>query len=160
MPYLPAACKSECDALVAALDAAVASCGIQTDKRPYLPHITLARHAGHLPDITIKPIVWRAESFCLVESCSEPDGVQYKVMQRWPFIQVYRKATGRSPLIPFNVFDLAGEPALCDAGLNHIAQSQLFDRADYFSGRLVDCHRITAVQCCQRTDGMQGLAGV
>ncbi|MFA6053376.1 MAG: RNA 2',3'-cyclic phosphodiesterase [Methylobacter sp.] len=77
--------KASVTTLVAALDAAVSSCGIQTDKRPYLPHITLARHAGHLPDITIKPIVWRAESFCLVESCSEPDGVHYKVMQRWPF---------------------------------------------------------------------------
>jgi len=71
--------------LAAALDAAVASCGIETDKRPYLPHITLARHVRHLPDINIKPIVWRAESFCLVESCSEPDGVQYKVIQQWPF---------------------------------------------------------------------------
>jgi 2'-5' RNA ligase len=71
--------------LATALDAAVASCGIQTDKRPYLPHITLARHAKYLPDIKIKPVVWRAESFCLVESCSEPDGVQYKVIQQWPF---------------------------------------------------------------------------
>lgn len=71
--------------LAKALDAAVANCGIQTDERPYLPHITLARHVRHLPDINIKPIAWRAESFCLVESCSEPDGVQYKVMQRWPF---------------------------------------------------------------------------
>lgn len=74
-----------CVTLAAALDTAVANCGIQTDKRPYLPHITLARHVRHLPDINIKPIVWRAESFCLVESCSEPDGVQYKVIQQWPF---------------------------------------------------------------------------
>ena len=78
---------AECVMLAAALDTAVASCGIQTDKRPYLPHITLARHVRHLPDINIKPIVWRAESFCLVESCSEPDGVQYKVIQQWPFIK-------------------------------------------------------------------------
>jgi 2'-5' RNA ligase len=76
---------AECVLLAAALDAAVASCGIQTDKRPYLPHITLARHVRHLPDINFKPIVWQAESFCLVESCSEPDGVQYKVIQQWPF---------------------------------------------------------------------------
>ncbi|MFA6163784.1 MAG: RNA 2',3'-cyclic phosphodiesterase [Methylobacter sp.] len=75
-------------ALAAALDAAVASCDIQTDKRPYLPHITLARHVRHLPDINFKPIVWRAESFCLVESCSEPDGVQYKVIQQWPLIKL------------------------------------------------------------------------
>jgi 2'-5' RNA ligase len=73
----------EVENLVAALNMEVASCGLQTDTRPYKPHITLARHAKYLPDIKFEPIVWRAESFCLVESCSEPDGVNYKVIQQW-----------------------------------------------------------------------------
>lgn len=73
--------------LAAALESAVANCGIHTDTRPYTPHITLARHARHLPDVKIEPIIWRAEAFCLVESCSEPDGVCYKVLQQWPFIK-------------------------------------------------------------------------
>ena len=77
----------EVEMLVAALNREVASCGLQTDTRPYQPHITLARHAQYLPDIKFEPIVWRAESFCLVESCSEPDGVCYKVRQQWPFIK-------------------------------------------------------------------------
>ncbi len=77
----------ELEKLVAALNREIASCGLQTDTRPYQPHITLARHAQYLPDINFEPIVWRAESFCLVESCSEPDGVCYKVKQQWPFIQ-------------------------------------------------------------------------
>ena len=77
----------EVEMLVAELNREVASCGLQTDTRPYKPHITLARHARYLPDINFEPIVWRAESFCLVESCSEPDGVCYKVRQQWPFIQ-------------------------------------------------------------------------
>jgi len=77
----------EVEVLVAALNREVASCGLQTDTRPYKPHITLARHALYLPDINFEPIVWRAESFCLVESCSEPDGVCYKVRQHWPFIK-------------------------------------------------------------------------
>jgi 2'-5' RNA ligase len=78
----------EIEQLVAALDRdVVAGCGLQTDTRPYKPHITLARHAQHLPDISFEPIAWLAESFCLVESCSEPDGVNYKVRQQWPFIQ-------------------------------------------------------------------------
>ena len=72
--------------LVTALNTAVASCGLQTDSRPYKPHITLARHAKYLPDINFEPIVWRAELFCLVESCSESGGVSYKVRQQWPFI--------------------------------------------------------------------------
>lgn len=73
--------------LAAGLNAAVTGCGLQADTRPYLPHITLSRHVRYLPDIAFEPIVWRAESFCLVESCSEPDGVCYRVLQRWPFIK-------------------------------------------------------------------------
>jgi len=75
----------EAGLLVTALNREVASCGLQTDTRPYLPHITLARHARYLPDIIIEPIVWRAEAFVLAESCSEPGGVNYKVKQHWPF---------------------------------------------------------------------------
>jgi len=74
--------------LVAGFNAAVAVCGLQPDTRPYIPHITLARHARYLPDMAIEPIAWRAESFCLVESCSEADGVRYRVLQQWPFIRI------------------------------------------------------------------------
>lgn len=71
--------------LASALAATAADCGLHTDTRPYTPHITLARHARYLPDVKFEPIVWRAEAFCLVESCSEPDGVCYKVKQQWLF---------------------------------------------------------------------------
>jgi RNA 2',3'-cyclic 3'-phosphodiesterase len=77
----------EAEKLVALLNLEVARCGLQTESRPYKPHITLARHARYLPDINFEPIVWRAESFCLVESCNEPGGVCYKVRQQWPFIK-------------------------------------------------------------------------
>jgi RNA 2',3'-cyclic 3'-phosphodiesterase len=77
----------EVEMLVVALNMEVASCGLQTDTRPYKPHITLARHAKYLPDINFEPIVWGAESFCLLESCSETGGIYYKVRQQWPFIQ-------------------------------------------------------------------------
>lgn len=73
--------------LAAALEAAAANGGLQTDTRPYTPHITLARHARFLPEVKIEPIIWRAEAFCLVESCSEPDGVNYKVLQQWPLLK-------------------------------------------------------------------------
>ena len=75
------------ETLVAALAMEVASCGLQTESRPYKPHITLARNARFLPDLYFKPIVWRVGSFCLVESVSEPGGVCYKVRQQWPFIK-------------------------------------------------------------------------
>lgn len=73
--------------LTAALTGAAANCGLQTDTRPYTPHITLIRHARLLPSVKFEPIIWRAETFCLVESCSEPDGVCYKVIQQWPLIK-------------------------------------------------------------------------
>lgn len=75
----------EVQMLVAELSKEAASCGLQTETRPYQPHITLARHAQYLPDLNFEPVVWRAESFCLVESCSEPGGVNYQVRQQWPF---------------------------------------------------------------------------
>jgi 2'-5' RNA ligase len=77
----------EATILATSLEAAAANCGLQTDTRPYTPHITLARHARYLPDVQFEPIIWRAEAFCLVESCSKPDGVNYKVLQQWPFIK-------------------------------------------------------------------------
>ncbi|MGZ8158458.1 MAG: RNA 2',3'-cyclic phosphodiesterase [Methylobacter sp.] len=72
--------------LASALTEAAENCDLQTDTRPYTPHITLARHARYLPEVTFEPIIWRAEAFCLVESCSEPGGVIYKVIQQWPLI--------------------------------------------------------------------------
>lgn len=74
----------EASMLAVALERMAANCGLQTDTRPYTPHITLARHARYLPDVKIEPIIWRADAFCLVESCSEADGVYYKVIQQWP----------------------------------------------------------------------------
>ena len=75
----------EVQSLVAELNREAESCGLQTETRPYQPHITLARHARYLPNLNIEPVVWRVESFCLVESCSEPGGVCYQVRQQWPF---------------------------------------------------------------------------
>lgn len=71
--------------LAAELIKEAASCGLQTETRHYQPHITLARHSRYLPNLNIEPVVWRAESFCLVESYSESGGVNYLVRQQWPF---------------------------------------------------------------------------
>lgn len=60
--------------------------GLQTDPRPYVPHITLSRHAQSAPEQAITPLVWRADAFCLVESSSEPEGVCYRVLQCWPLL--------------------------------------------------------------------------
>jgi RNA 2',3'-cyclic 3'-phosphodiesterase len=73
----------EAAALVAALEKQVSECGLHIETQPYIPHVTLARHARSAPEISFAPIVWRAESFCLVESCSQSSGVVYKVLRQW-----------------------------------------------------------------------------
>ena len=77
----------ELSMLVAALTNEAVGCGLKIDARHYQPHITLVRPAPNLPDITIEPLLWHADAFCLMESCSTPDGVCYQVRQQWPFIK-------------------------------------------------------------------------
>jgi len=69
--------------LVDALKNMVEQCAIQTEERRYKPHITLARKAHKLIDMQVRPIQWWSDSFCLIESCSTADGVDYQVLQRW-----------------------------------------------------------------------------
>jgi 2'-5' RNA ligase len=69
------------------LNRAVTGCGIETDSKPYNPHVTLARHILAFVDRECEPLVWRAESFCLVESSSSLDGVCYTVKEQWSFVK-------------------------------------------------------------------------
>ena len=71
--------------LVADLKSIVEQCGISIDESLYKPHITLARKARRLINIDVHPMEWQANSFCLLESCSTPEGVHYQVLQRWNF---------------------------------------------------------------------------
>jgi 2'-5' RNA ligase len=57
--------------------------GISVEQRPYVPHVSLLRKAKFLPPLQFEPISWQSQSFCLVESCSTPGGVEYRVLQRW-----------------------------------------------------------------------------
>jgi len=69
--------------LVDALTQIAEQCAIKVEDRPYQPHITLARKAQALINANVPNIQWYARSFCLVESCSTSDGVQYRVVQQW-----------------------------------------------------------------------------
>jgi 2'-5' RNA ligase len=89
------AVPDEAMVLAAALMEVALNCGLQIDTRPYIPHITLARKARYLPDAQFEPIIWPAETFCLVESCSGPDGVCYKVIQQWPLSKLNTGNTAR-----------------------------------------------------------------
>jgi len=74
-------------ALAQRLNDAVTNVGLATDAKPYNPHVTLARHVSSFVERDCDPLVWRAESFCLVESCSSIDGVIYQVKNQWPFVK-------------------------------------------------------------------------
>lgn len=71
--------------LVNALKKSAEQCGIKTEDRPYRPHITLARKARATINTEVPLIEWQAQSFCLVESISTPNGVHYQVLQQWHF---------------------------------------------------------------------------
>ena len=59
---------------------------METDKRSYKPHITIARKVKQiqLPKQSID-IRWQVNSFALVESRSTEMGVVYQTIQKWPF---------------------------------------------------------------------------
>jgi len=71
--------------LVTALNSALIPCGYQPETRPFQAHVTLARKAQRPPEIvTIPPIVWPVDAFCLVESVTGERGSEYRVIGRWP----------------------------------------------------------------------------
>jgi len=80
---------SQLSILVDTLKNRLEQIGIETEKRSYKPHITLARKARKLIDIDILDIEWPAQSFCLIESYSIPGGVYYQVLERWNFNSKY-----------------------------------------------------------------------
>ncbi|MEQ1529815.1 MAG: RNA 2',3'-cyclic phosphodiesterase [Methylococcales bacterium] len=75
--------EAELARLVTQLTNAARLLHIAIDERPYQAHVTLARKAKQAVDLQIEPIIWRAHSFCLVESCSTPAGVDYRLCQTW-----------------------------------------------------------------------------
>jgi 2'-5' RNA ligase len=71
--------------LQGALCAALERAGVAYDRRPFVPHVTVARDAraplGLAPD---RPIHWTVDAYALVESVTHPGGARYTVLQTWP----------------------------------------------------------------------------
>jgi len=72
--------------LVAELTTLAQNLNIAVDDRSYHAHITLARKAKQAVNLPVQPIIWRAARFGLVESCSLPTGVEYRLRQMWPMV--------------------------------------------------------------------------
>ena len=67
------------------LNSLATNCGLNLDQRPYRPHLTLARKViNPLADISVPPIFWNINEFCLLESTTSQAGVEYQVKQSWP----------------------------------------------------------------------------
>ncbi len=57
---------------------------ITLDKRPYVPHITLAKKVKHRITAAFEPFTWQSDEFCLFESITTANGVVYRVLKSWP----------------------------------------------------------------------------
>jgi 2'-5' RNA ligase len=78
--YTPPALSS----LAGELQAALGECGLQTETRPYQPHITLARNIERATDTArIAPVDWSIRHFCLVESVTGPCAASYTILATW-----------------------------------------------------------------------------
>jgi len=65
----------------------IAQCAYTPEKRPYSPHVTVARKIiGEPGSILIDPVHWRVDRFVLVESISVPGGVRYEVVESYMFV--------------------------------------------------------------------------
>jgi 2'-5' RNA ligase len=63
------------------------SFGLETDPRPFQPHITIARKVRFNPKLSIEKIIWNPYEFYLVESVACDQGVEYRILDCWPLIK-------------------------------------------------------------------------
>lgn len=66
------------------LGEALKTCGFEPETRPYAPHVTLMRKLrapGDIPEVA--PIHWPVQSFALIESVNDAEGVHYQPRQKY-----------------------------------------------------------------------------
>ncbi len=69
------------DKLVESLRAQLRAGQFPTEDHPFNAHVTLLRKATCMTE-PVEPIAWRADTLCLYESVSTPEGVRYDVLHR------------------------------------------------------------------------------
>lgn len=81
----PLADVSALHQLFTALQQQLLTAGFPCENYEFKPHVTLLRRVGHVLDSQIiKPIIWRVDSFVLVESVMADQGISYQALQKWP----------------------------------------------------------------------------
>ena len=58
--------------------------GFSRERKPYVPHVTLARKAQAARG-TVTPVRWRVDGIALVESKTGPRNSRYTVLKNWDF---------------------------------------------------------------------------
>ena len=73
--------------LVKSIKKCVKKQGLRIDKREYKPHVTIARKVKQvvIPNEALH-IPWQVNSFVLVVSNTNENGVEYEVLQEWPLM--------------------------------------------------------------------------
>jgi RNA 2',3'-cyclic 3'-phosphodiesterase len=77
-------------ALAEQVAASLEACGFPRERRPYQPHVTLARSKARISlaaSISGNPVfrqAFEAGEFRLYESVTRPDGAQYQVLRAFP----------------------------------------------------------------------------
>lgn len=59
------------------------ACGVQLDEKGFTPHLSLMRKVNQLHEFEVESIHWEVNRFCLVQSISHEEGVQYQVVKSW-----------------------------------------------------------------------------
>ncbi|GAB4513022.1 MAG: hypothetical protein Tsb0026_17330 [Sulfuricaulis sp.] len=73
--------------LVQDLNAGLAGCGYEAEKRPYAAHLTLARKVRpHQHIHSIESRAWEINQFHLVQSHMHADGARYEILRSWQLI--------------------------------------------------------------------------
>ena len=87
---LKAGNRLELDWLAGKVVAAMETCGIPPEKRPYQPHVTLARAKGRLPlritraEESAFTASFDATEFRLYQSQTLPQGAHYEILRAFP----------------------------------------------------------------------------
>ena len=72
-------------ALAKSISAHLEICGFKPERRPFSPHVTVARKIKiKMTCNPVSAIPWRVSSFCLVESEPGEGGSRYFVRETWP----------------------------------------------------------------------------
>ncbi|WP_271105453.1 RNA 2',3'-cyclic phosphodiesterase [Pseudomonas tohonis] len=72
--------------LAASLQDRLRGAGFALERRPFHPHLTLARHCTHLPATAAPTFDWPVNQFTLFASENTASGAHYRALAHWPLL--------------------------------------------------------------------------